>query len=199
MSPLALHLLRRIAVLALGAAALLLIGSRVLDELGVLGPDAASEIAATGRALQVARAYGASDDLPAMGAATRELDQARSQLASGHDRQARKTALRARADAVEAQRVALARRERVRHRAKDTVDGVDRSMNELEDLYARITPGMDDARVSSLLSGMKQAREAAGGLFLAYENGQYGKVIEEEALVKGNLAAMRRRLLDAAK
>ena len=68
-----LRLLRRIAVLALVAAALLLTVPRALYHYGFLGPASAHRVDDARQAVAVARGYGARPDIPAMAAAEREL------------------------------------------------------------------------------------------------------------------------------
>jgi len=179
MRPLALHLLRRAALYALIAAALLLAVPRILTELGVLGETAAVAVERAGRALEAARAYGATPEMPAMRDAERQLLSARDLVRRGEKREARHAAAAAAASAVEAQRAALVARQEEQRRAEAIVDDVDRRLNDLEDSYTVMTTGLDKAAVSPLFSLMKAARAAGGGLALAYEQGDYAKVLRD--------------------
>ena len=180
MRPLALHLLRRLALYALVAAALLFLVPRALVELGILGEDAAAAVAGAGRALDAARAYGAAAEMPAMREAERQLQAARDLVARGEKREARRAVAAARASAVEAQRAALVAQQERQRRAEAIVDDVDKRLNELEESYTVITTGLDKAAVAPLFSLMKTARAAGGGLTLAYEQGDYAKVLRDQ-------------------
>jgi len=178
-----LHLLRRLAILALVAAALFLIVPRVLVELGVLGPSPQEEVETAARAIAAARAYGAGEDQPDLAAGLRDLERARQLAGSGQGREARRLAAQVRAHAVDAQRAALAAHEDSRQQAKLIVDRIDAEMNRLEDLYAEVAAGRGSQDVSRLMSLMKSARQTGAGLFLAYEQGEYRKVIDGEGPV----------------
>jgi hypothetical protein len=180
MRPLALHLLRRAALYAMVAATLLLIVPRVLLEFGVLGEDAGATVERAGRALEAARSYGASAEMPAMRDAERQLQAARALLSRGEKREARRMAAAAQASAVEAQRGALVAQQEQHRRAEAIVDDVDKRLNALEESYTVMTTGLDKAAVAPLFSLMKTARAAGGGLTLAYEQGDYGKVLRDE-------------------
>jgi hypothetical protein len=180
MRPLALHLLRRAALYALIAAGLLLAVPRVLVEFGVLGEDAAVAVERAGRAIEAARAYGATPQMPAMADAERHLQSARDLVRRGERREARRAAAAATASAVEAQRAALVTRQEEQRRAEAIVNDVDKRLNALEESYTVITTGLDKAAVSPLFSLMKTARAAGGGLTLAYEQGDYGKVLRDQ-------------------
>ena len=117
MRPLALHLLRRVALYALTLAFVLVAVPWALTELGVLGPTPAEHVEAAARVLEAARAYGATEDQPAFKAGLAALDLARQLASAQQGRDARRAAARARAHGVEAQRVALAAREDARRRA----------------------------------------------------------------------------------
>jgi hypothetical protein len=67
-----------------------------------------------------------------------------------------------------------------RRRAEAIVSDVDKRLNELEESYTVITTGLDKAAVAPLFSLMKTARAAGGGLTLAYEQGDYARVLREE-------------------
>ena len=180
MSPLLLSALRRLTAYALGLAVVLVLVFKVLPAFGVLGPSAEEEVDAAARALETARAYGATDDTPALLAGRGELERARALAAAGEGRRAKQAAKAARARGIEAQRVALVNREESRRQAKLVVARIDRTLNDLEDVYADTTPGLDKATVSGLFSLMKKAREAGATLVLAFEQGNFHKVIEDE-------------------
>jgi hypothetical protein len=115
-----------------------------------------------------------------MAAGLRDLERARQLAGSGQGREARRLAAQVRAHAVDAQRAALAAHEDSRQQAKLIVDRIDAEMNRLEDLYAEVAAGRGSQDVSPLMSLMKSARQTGAGLFLAYEQGEYRKVIDGE-------------------
>lgn len=199
MRPLALYLLRRVAVYALTLAFLLAAVPWGLTELGLLGPTPAEQIEAAARVLEAARAYGATAEQPALKAGVAALDRARQLAASQRGREARHAALEARRHGVEAQRQALAVREDTRRRAKRLVDATDDLLNELEDLYTEAAAGKTKAQVASLLSLMKDARKAGAGLFLAYEQEDYARVLADEPAATETLAGARSALKGARK
>ena len=84
------------------------------------------------------------------------------------------------AGAVEAQRAALVAQQEQHRRAEAIVDDVDKRLNSLEESYTVMTTGLDKATVAPLFSLMKTARAAGGGLTLAYEQGDYAKVLRDE-------------------
>jgi hypothetical protein len=180
MRPLALHLLRRAALFALVAAALLLAVPRVLTELGVLGEDAATTVDRAGRAVEAARAYGATSDMSAMRDAEQRLQSARDLVRRGEKREARRAAAAATTDAVEAQRAALVARQDAQRRAEAIVHDVERRLDDLEDSYGQVAAGLDKTAVAPLFSRMKAARAAGGGLTLAYEQQDYAKVLRDQ-------------------
>jgi hypothetical protein len=192
------HLLKRVAFLALAAAALLLALPPLLVELGVLGPSPAESLGEAERALAVARAYGARPDDPPVRAAEEELAAVRQRVAEGRGREARQAAARAMDHAVDAQRGALVRRGEARREAQVVVDELDRRVNDLEGLYAAITPGLPKAEVSRLLSRMKRARESSGTLFLAFEEDNHEKVIAGAASARQVLQETEAELKAAA-
>src|SRR4051812_6340831 len=104
----ALRLLRGIAVAALVSSALLLIGPRVLMELGLLGPPPEEYVSQADRAISIARTYGGAS-LSEFQQAEAERDRARELVRTGQWREGRKAAVRAREYAVEAQKQALVR------------------------------------------------------------------------------------------
>lgn len=197
MSPLALQLLRRLAVWAVVLAFLLLSVPRVLTEFGLLGPSVQGQVDAAARAIEAARTYGASEGQATLGAAVEELDRARDLAKRGEDRRARRAAEAARERAIEAQRAALATREQARRRAEVIVADVDRLLNGLEQLYGKVTPGLDKATVSRLLSRMKNARQAGASLFLAHEQGDFVSVVQDEPAARRVLLAVRDELASA--
>jgi hypothetical protein len=180
MRPLALHLLRRAALFALVAAGLLLVVPRVLNELGVLGEDAAAAVERAGRAVDAAKAYGATTDMPVLREAERQLQSARELVSRGEKREARAAAAAAAAEAVEAQRQALVARQEEHRRAEAVVDDVEKRLDDLEDSYGEVTAGLDKTAAAPLFSLMKAARAAGGGLTLAYEQDDYAKVLRDQ-------------------
>ena len=112
MSPLLVQFLRRLAVLALLVAVLLLVLPRLLTELGVLGPTAEELMGSATAAVEAARSYGATEDLPSFVAAQKELHDARRLLQAGRKHDARKAARRTTEKAVLAQRDGLIHRDR---------------------------------------------------------------------------------------
>ncbi len=199
MRPVALHLLRRVAVYALALALLLAALPWGLTELGLLGPTPAEHIEAAARVLEAARAYGATAEQPALKAGLAALDRARLAAAAQNGREARRAATEAREHGVDAQRVALATREDARRSAKRLVDATDDLMNDLEDLYTEAAAGKTKAQTASLLSVMKEARRAGAGLFLAYEQEDYARVLADEPAASEILVGARSALKDARK
>ena len=187
-------LLRRVAVYALTAALLIWAVPRLLVEFGVLGPSPDETIAAAERALEAARTYGATPELPSFAAAQKELDRARALAAQGHGRDARHASKRAQELAVEAQRQGLVRRDEIRHHAELIYDDLDRQVNELEKVYASVTPGLSKSEVGELLSLMKATRVATGVVFLAHEREDFGGVVDGEIKAREAVAQMRARL-----
>jgi hypothetical protein len=164
---------------------------KVLPALGVLGPSPTEEIETTARALETAKLYGAEPGMPAFDQAQDALKSARARLAAGQGFGARQAALSARSGAIAAQREALTRREDERRRAQQVVDEIDRLLSGLEDRYKAAVAGQDKSETSRLLSIMKEARQTGAALFLAFEQGNYRKVLAEEAAVKAGLATAR--------
>jgi hypothetical protein len=197
MSPLLALFLRRIAFAAIALAALLLVVPRVLRNVGVIGPRPAELVESAASSLEAARTYGAGEELAAYRAAQVELERARRLLAEGDGSKARKAALVATDQAITAQRQALARREDERRAGQAVVDEVDRRLNALEELYAQVTPNLDKPATSRLLARMKETRQAGAGLILAYEQGNYRKVMSDEEAVRASLDGMRSDLLAA--
>jgi hypothetical protein len=197
-NPLTLALLRRVAIYALLLAGALLAVPAALTELGLIGPTAEQTIDTASRALQAARLYG-GDDSPAYAEAARELDRARRLAHEGSERAARHAAENARHSAVAAQRAGLVQRDDERRRAEAIVEDVDKQLNELENLYDKVTPKLDKDSVSRLLSQMKEARKSGGGLFLAFEQGNYGKVLSDKPAAQAVLTATREAFTSSAR
>jgi hypothetical protein len=194
MSPLLFHLLRRIAVLALVLTVVLGVGWRLATELGLLGPSVDEVISSASNALEAARVYGADASLPEVQAAERELQGAREHAQKGEGREARRAAARATEHAVAAQRVALGRFSDERRRAEAVVSEIDRLVNDLEEIYSEVTPGLPRAEVDRLVSLMKSARRTGASLVLAYEQGRYQEVLEGEDTTRVALLAAQEKL-----
>jgi hypothetical protein len=197
MRPLALYLLRRLALYALLLAALVALVPWALREAGLIGLSAAEQISSADRVIQAARTYGAAEASPELVRAEKALAEARKCAASGDRRGARRAAQAARSNGIAAQRAALAAQEDLRSRARAVVSLTDDRLNELEDLYAEATPGKDKATVSSLLSLMKASRQEGAALFLAYEEGDYSRVVLSAPAAETNLEAARKTLIRA--
>jgi len=187
-------LLRRVAIYAFTAATLIWAVPRLLIEFGVLGPTPDETIAASERALEAARTYGATQSIPSFVAAEKELERARALAAQNHGREARHASKRAQELAVEAQRQALVRRDETRHHAELIYDDLDRQVNELEKLYSSVTPGLPKPEVGELLSQMKATRVATGVVFLAHEREDFQGVVDGEVKARLAVAQMRARL-----
>ncbi len=195
----AVLLLRRIAIVAVVVSLLLWLAPRVLTELGVLGPSAEDRIAAAERTLRAAESYGASPATPGYAAAGQARADARSQLAAGVQRDARRQARRATDLAIAVQRQALVETEQRRRRAEALVQEFDARINALEDRFDRVTPGLPKPAVSALVSRMKEARQAAGAVFLAWEKGQPDRVLAGEAAARKAVEEAARELDEAAR
>lgn len=191
-------LLRRIAIGAVAASLALWIAPRVLVEMGLLGPSVEERIGAAERTLRAAESYGATPATPSYGEATKSLQAARAILAQGRSRDARRAAERASALAIEAQRHALLESEQRRRRAEAIVKDLDARVNALEERFDQVTPGLPKPAVSSLMSSMKEARQAAGAVFLAWEKDQPERVLAGEAAARGAVDAAARGLEQAA-
>ena len=187
-------LLRRLAIYALAAAALIWAVPRLLVEFGVIGPSPDETIAAAERALEAARTYGATSDVPPFVAAQKELERARSLAAQNHGREARHASKHAQDLAVEAQRLALVRRDETRQHAELIYNELDRQVNELEKLYSSVTPSLDKQQVGELLSLMKATRVVTGTVFLAHEREDFEGVVDGEAKARAAVAQMKARL-----
>jgi hypothetical protein len=189
-----LRLLRRIAVLALVAAALLLTVPRALYHYGFLGPASAHRVDDARQAVTVARGYGARPDIPAMAAAERELAAAEALLAQGRDHEARDAAARAQELAGEAQQAALIARDAMRVKAKQVIDNLDRRIDELEEIYSTKSKGVGADRSRHLFSRMKHARAASAALVLAWEQEDFDRVVKGEGAAVAEIEAVKKDL-----
>jgi hypothetical protein len=187
-------LLRKITVYALVASFLIWGVPRLLVEFGILGPSPEETIAVAERALEAARTYGATPDIPAFVAAQKELEGARALAAQNRGREARRASKHAQDLAVEAQRVALVRKDEIGQHAALIYNELDRQINEVEKLYSSVTPRLPKDQVGELLSMMKATRVATGALFLAYERDDFPAVVEGEARARAAIAQMKQRL-----
>jgi len=187
-------LMRRVAAYALSIAVLIWAVPKFLIEFGVIGPTPDEAISAAERALEAARTYGATPDIPAFAAARKELDRARALATQDHGRDARHAANHAQHLAVEAQRQALVRRDETRHQAEQIYNDLDRQVNELEKLYSSVTPGLPKSQVSEMLSLMKATRVVTGAVFLAHEREDFQGVVDGDAKARAAVAQMRARL-----
>jgi len=187
-------LLCRLTVYAIGASVLIWAVPRLLVEFGVIGPSPDETIAAAERALEAARTYGATPDMPPFVAAQKELERARSLAAQNHGRDARHASKHAQDLAIEAQRQAIVRRDERRHQAELVYNDLDRQVNELEKLYSSVTPGLDKQQVGELLSLMKATRVVTGAVFLAHEREDFEAVVDGEAKARAAVAQMKSRL-----
>jgi hypothetical protein len=194
MSPLLVHFLRRVALLALIMAVLAAFGPRVLREMGVIGPRAPEVIAAAERSIAAARHYGADDSMVALQEANRRLQEARVLVQNGEGRRARHAAAAASAQAIVAQRQALARREQQRRQAEEISLEIDKLLNGLDELYAHTSPGLSKEAAGEQLSRLKGARQTGAALILAFEQGNYARVIAEETVTRKVLEATREEL-----
>jgi hypothetical protein len=189
-----LRLLRRIAVVALVAAALLLTVPRALYHYGFLGPGSAQRVAAARQAVQVARGYGARADIPAMAGAERELAAAETHLAQGRGHEARDAAARAQELAGQAQQAALIARDAMRVKAKLVIDNLDRRIDELEEVYSTKSKGVGPDRSRHLFSRMKHARATAAVLVLAWEQEDFDRVVQGEAGAVAEIESVKKDL-----
>ncbi len=78
----------------------------------------------------------------------------------------------------------LAAKSEVRQKAEAIYDELDRQIRDLEKLYAAVTAGLDKEQTEPLLSLMKRTRQSTGALFLAYEQQDYGTVLERETAAR---------------
>ena len=184
-------------MLALVLSAALWALPRVLVELGVLGPTAEERIGEAGRAIATARAYGGGAGLAPLKAAEDEVARARVLVQQGREREARNAAVRATTSAIEAQKMALVAHTEVRQKAETVYNDLDRQINDLEKLYAEVTPGLERQQTGKLLSLMKVTRQTTGLLFLAYEQQDYGTVVDREPRARQAVASARKTLESA--
>ena len=189
-----LRLLRRVAVLALVAAALLLTVPRALYHYGVLGPTTAQRVDAARKAVEVARGYGARPDIPVMDQAERELARAEALLAQKDHQQARHAAESAQALAAEAQQAALIARDAMRVKAKLVIDNLDQRIDELEEIYSTRSKGVGPERARHLFSRMKHARATAAELVLAWEQEDFDGVVKGEGAAVAEIEAVKKDL-----
>ena len=189
-----LHLLKRLTIVAVALTIAALVIPTVLARFGIWGPNFAERLSEAERAVGTARHYGARDDAPDLSAALLEIERAQGLRKIGHHRQARLAASRALEHAIRAQRQALLGREAARRRAAGIVKDLDRGVEDLEKLYSERVPGLDRSTTSRLFSQMKEARQAAATLVLAYQKGGYDEVIAGEALAKKVLASTAEQL-----
>jgi hypothetical protein len=189
-----LHLLRRLTVLFLLAAAALLVVPRALVEMGILGPAPQEVLQGAERAVETARRFGAGPDLPAFQAAEAELARAREHVRGGAGREARKAAMNASSLAIDAQKQALVRKAETAARAEVIYNDLDREINDLEKLYSAVTPGLEKEKIRELLTLMKVTRSSTGVLFLAYEQKDFGSVVAGEPRARQAIAGTRRTL-----
>lgn len=194
MSPLTLHVLRRLATYALVLAVLLGGVLPALRYFGLVGPSVEQQIEASQRALDAARTYGADERVAEFRAAQAELERARKAAGQGQRVAARRAADAARERAIDAQRVALAERADLRSRATAAVDEVDHELNALETLFDETTRGLPKAEVAPLLSLMKSARQTGARLYVAFEQGDFRTVVAGRDATLAALADARRTL-----
>jgi hypothetical protein len=195
--PLAVLFLRRVAIAALVLSVALVVGARLASSWGLVGPSAPECVAQARAGVEAARRYGADAGIPVLVEAARELAKAEAALQSGQAGDARRAARRAQALAIDAQKQALVRRARQRDLAQALVGTLDAGVNDLEDLYAHTTRGLEPRRVAVLLRGMKQTRQAAGLVFLAYEQHEYAQALAAGPPAQEALARMRKELESA--
>ncbi len=189
----AVRLLRGIAAAALISSLLLWLVPLVLTELGVMGPTPQEDVDQVDRAINVARTYGAAS-LPVFQKAQDERDRARELVKAGRGREAHRMAEQAMAYAVEAQKQALVRRSDAQQRAEVVYNDLDRQINELEKIYTEVAPGVEKTELGRLLSMMKVTRQAAGVVFLAYEQQDWPGVLKGEGRAREEIAVMRKAL-----
>ena len=192
-----LRFLRRIAVVALVLSVALWAVPRVLVEAGLMGPSAQERIDEAARAIATARAYGGGEGLAPLKAAEDEIARARALAQEGRERDARRAALRATTNAIEAQKMALVAHTEVRQQAEAVYNDLDRQIIDLEKLYAEVTPGLEKEQVARLLSLMKVTRQSTGLLFLAYEQKDYGTVVDREGRAREAVGTARKTLESA--
>ena len=134
-----------------------------------------------------------------MKAAEDEVARAHTLLQQGREREARHAAMRATTSAIEAQKMALVAHTEVRQKAETVYNDLDRQINDLEKLYTEITPGMEKEQLTQLLSLMKATRQSTGLVFLAYEQQDYGTVVDREPVARQAVQSARKTLDSARK
>jgi len=194
MRPAALALLRRLALVSLAAAGMLLGGPWLLRELGFLGPSVDKEIRSAEVARSAAAVYGATEAVPAFREAGEALEQARRLADAGQLRAARGAARTGLRWSIEAQRRVLAAREESRRLAEKVVLDVSERLDELEALHSSVSPRLGDSEQAELLTLMKNARRVGSSLSLAYEEGAFQRVLAGQQEVVGALQTARETL-----
>jgi len=194
MRPAALALLRRLALVFLGAAALILGGPWALRELGISGPSVDQEIRSAEAARSAAAVYGATEAVPAFREAGESLGEARRLADAGEVRAARNAARTALQHSIEAQRRVLAAREEARRLAEKVVLDVSERLDELEALHSSVSPRLGDSEQAELLTLMKNARRVGSSLSLAYEEGAFQRVLAGQRDVVDALESARETL-----
>lgn len=193
-----LRLLRRMSTLALALTGVLLVGPRLLAYFGVIGPSVQDRIAEAERAVNAAVSYGARPESAPMVAARQELETARRLAGQGSDRAARDAARRAQERATEAQAAALVSEGQAEQRAHAVVQDLDREVNDLENLYGKVSAGLDRPGRSALQKRMRETRRAAAIVFLAHDENRFADALAREQEARRVLADMRAVLEGAA-
>lgn len=192
--PHTLQLLRRLSALAFLAALAILLAPRLLAYFGLIGPSAQDRIAEAERMLRAAESYGASPDTGPLAAARQELEAARKLNAAGSHREARAAALRAVAQATQAQAAALVREGDAEKRAHEVVEDLDDQVNELEGMFDQVSPDLSREQRSALLKNMREARMSAASVFLAHDEKRFADALAHEQQARGALARTRTAL-----
>jgi hypothetical protein len=191
MSPLTLQVLRRLTIYAAVLSILLVAAPPLLTRVGWLGPSVDERLARAQRALDVARAYGADPQQADFREAQELLARARQATQRGAGRGAQVEAERARAQAIEAQRRALAERDELRRQATRIVEELDAQLGTLDSLYGQVAPQQTKPEAARLLTLMKQSRATGAALFVAFEQRDYRTVVVRAPEVRAALAAAR--------
>jgi prophage DNA circulation protein len=177
-SPLALELFRRLSLLALVLAALLIVVPWAFSELGIWGPRVHEQVGSAERALEIAREYGGDENDPEFRAAQEHLQRARQLSSQGERFRARQAARRACSQAIQAQRSALTSRESARRQSAQIATEIDHQLNQLEALYSDLQREQGNMKVSELLPLMKEARRAGASILLAIEEGRHREALD---------------------
>jgi len=205
MRPIAIQLLRRLSAYCLALSALLVIVPRLVSEFGVPGTRWSLAVQAQAKqdeaaqALDTARLYGASDDLEVVRNADADLLRAREHSARKEHLQALRAAKSACSYAIDAQRLALARREASRRGAESTVVEIDRILERLEQAYTDVQARLDKTTSARIALDLKDARRRGSALRFAYDAGNYQKVLEDGGEAKESLAMLTEALEAARK